>query len=61
VTEPGQATLVSFRPREPATGVVARLEERGVVVRELPSVGWVRASCGWWTTDADLERLVGGL
>jgi L-cysteine/cystine lyase len=61
VTEPGQATLVSFRPSDPADEVVRRLEERGVVVRDLPGLGWVRASCGFWTSEEDLERLVAGL
>ena len=57
VTEPGQATLVSFRTDEPEA-LVARLAEEDVVVRDLPGTGWVRASCGWWTSDEDLERLV---
>ena len=59
VTEPGQATLVSFRPRgvEPDE-VVARLASEDVVVRALPGCGWVRASCGFWTSEEDLERLV---
>ncbi len=61
VTEPGQATLVSFVPRTPAAEVVDVLAERGVVVRDLPAHGWVRASCGYWTSEGDLERLVGGL
>ena len=61
VTEPGQATLVSFRPEEPPDVVVKRLEERGVVVRDLPGLGWVRASCGFWTSEEDLERLVDAL
>lgn len=61
VTEAGQATLVSFRPREDATEVVAALYERGVVVRELPGTGLVRASIGWWNDGDDLERLVEGL
>jgi L-cysteine/cystine lyase len=61
VTEPGQATLVSFKPREPADQVVKRLEGRGVVVRDLPGLGWVRASCGFWTSGDDIDRLVDGL
>lgn len=61
VTEPDQATLVSFRPNGDATEVAARLLERGVVVRDLPGTGWVRVSCGYWTSDDDLERLVDGL
>jgi L-cysteine/cystine lyase len=61
VTEADQATLVSFRPVDPAAEVVRRLDERSVVVRDLPGLDWVRASCGFWTNDEDLERLVGGL
>ena len=61
VTEPGHATLVSFRTAEPPEHVVARLLERGVIVRDLPGTGWVRVSCGYWTSDDDLERLLAGL
>jgi L-cysteine/cystine lyase len=57
VTEPEQATLVTFEANEPEE-LVARLAEANVVVRDLPGTGWVRASCGWWTSDEDLERLV---
>lgn len=60
VTEPGHATLVSFRADEPAE-VVARLGEQGVIVRDLPGTGLVRVSCGFWTSDDDLERLARGL
>jgi L-cysteine/cystine lyase len=61
VTEPGQATLVTFvGPGEPAQDA-ARLYARGVIVRDLPGTGWLRASCGWWTTDEHVERLVAGL
>ena len=61
VTEPGQATLVSVRPRDPAPDVVKRLAAANVVVRDLPGLGWVRASCGFWTSDEDVERFVAGL
>ena len=61
ITEPGQATIVSFRPRGDAAELVAGLGERGVVVRDLPGLGWVRASCGFWTSPDDLERLAAGL
>jgi L-cysteine/cystine lyase len=61
VTEPGHGTLVSFRAPGDAAEVAARLYERGVVVRDLPGTGWVRVSCGWWTSDEDLERLLAGL
>lgn len=60
VTEPGQATLVSFRAADPPE-VVARLAAERVVVRDLPGTGLVRASCGFWTSEDDLERLVRGL
>jgi L-cysteine/cystine lyase len=62
VTPAERATLVSFRPdgEEPAD-VVARLHAAGVHVRELPGRGLVRVSCGWWTSDDDLERLVAAL
>ena len=59
-TEPGQATLVSWRAEEPEA-VVKRLAEQGVVVRDLPGTGLVRASCGYWTSEDDLDRLVRGL
>ena len=57
-----RATLVSWRPRleEPET-VVQRLAAAGVVVRDLPGSGLVRASVGWWTSEEDLERLVAGV
>jgi L-cysteine/cystine lyase len=61
VTEPHQATLVSFRPGGDATEVAARLLEAGVIARDLPGTGWVRVSCGYWTSDEDLERLLAAL
>jgi L-cysteine/cystine lyase len=61
VGEPGQGTLVSFvAPGDPEP-LANRLYDRGVIVRDLPGTGWLRASCGWWTSDEDLERLVGAL
>jgi L-cysteine/cystine lyase len=60
-TAPGQATLVSFRPRDEPTEVVSRLAERDVVVREIPGSGLVRASVGWWSSEEDLGRLLDGL
>jgi L-cysteine/cystine lyase len=61
VTAPAQATLVSFRPRDDAAETVQRLAEQGVVVREIPGSGLVRASVGWWTSEDDLRRLLDGL
>ncbi len=61
LTPPGHSTLVTFRPPGDPTELVAQLFERGVVVRELPGRNMVRASCGWWTSEDDLRRLVAGL
>jgi len=61
VTAPGQATLVSFRVEGDSSELVTRLYEGGVMVRDIPALGWLRASCGWWTTDEELERLVDAL
>ncbi|HEU0304938.1 MAG TPA: aminotransferase class V-fold PLP-dependent enzyme [Gaiellaceae bacterium] len=57
VTGPGQATLVTFRPRGDAKEAVARLYDAGVVVREIPGTGWVRVSCGYWNTEEHIGRL----
>jgi L-cysteine/cystine lyase len=61
VTEPDQATLVTWKTQGESAEVVARLAEAGVVVRDLPGLGWLRASCGFWTSDEDLDRLLGAL
>jgi L-cysteine/cystine lyase len=61
MTQPGQATLVTFDPDADAAETVARLYEAGVVVREIPETGWVRVSCGYWTTDEHLDRLISAL
>ncbi len=57
-----RATIVSWRPQGvvPAD-VVARLASAGVLVRDIPKTGLVRASVGWWTSEEDLDRLVSGL
>jgi L-cysteine/cystine lyase len=57
VTAPEQGTLVSVRvPGDPAE-LAGRLYEHGVIVRDVPGTGCIRVSCGWWTSDDDLERL----
>jgi selenocysteine lyase/cysteine desulfurase len=58
--EPGEATLVSFRAEDPPA-LVTSLAEADVVVRDLPGRGLVRASCGWWTNEDDLQRLAAGV
>ena len=61
VTAPEQATLVTFRVEEDPAEVVERLYEQGVVVRSVPGLGWIRVSCGWWTSEGDLDRLLNAL
>jgi L-cysteine/cystine lyase len=61
VTEPGHATLVSIRTPDDAAEAARHAYEQGVIVRDLPGTGLLRVSCGWWTSDEDLERLVEAL
>ena len=61
VGESGQGTLVSFVPPGDPAETAARLYAQGVVVRDVPGTGWVRASCGWWTNKEDIDRLVSGV
>jgi selenocysteine lyase/cysteine desulfurase len=61
VTRPRQAGLISFRPEEDAEALSARLYDAGVVVRFIPGRDLVRVSCGWWTSEADVTRLVEAL
>jgi selenocysteine lyase/cysteine desulfurase len=53
----GRTQLVSWRS-EDAEGDVARMADAGIVVRNLPGLGLVRASVGAWTSDEDLARLL---
>jgi len=59
VTESGHAGLISWRVDGDASKLAAHAWERGVVIRDLPGLNWVRASVGYWTSDEDVERLVG--
>jgi selenocysteine lyase/cysteine desulfurase len=61
VTAPGQGTLVTFRVDGDSAEIVKRLYEQGVVVRDVPKLGWIRVSCGWWTSEEDLARLLSAL
>jgi L-cysteine/cystine lyase len=61
VTEPDQSTLVTWKAKGESKAVVERLQAAGVIVRDLPGLGWVRASCGFWTSEEDLKRLVDAL
>jgi len=61
VTKPDQAGLVTFRPAGDAGEIVARLRDQGVIVREIPGRGLIRVSCGYWTSERDVDRLLAGL
>jgi len=61
VTAPGQGTLVSFRVEGDSGELVSWLYGQGIVVRDIPTLGWLRVSCGWWNTDEEIEHLVGAL
>ncbi|MGZ8706876.1 MAG: hypothetical protein ACXW0R_05770, partial [Gaiellaceae bacterium] len=61
VAEGGESTLVSFVSAGDPAAEAARLYDAGVIVRDLPGTGWLRASCGWWTSGDDIDRLVAAL
>jgi L-cysteine/cystine lyase len=61
VTAPEQAGLISFAVEGDPAEAAARLYEAGVVVRDVPGTGWLRVSCGWWTSEEDVERLLSAL
>ena len=61
MTPEPRSTLVAFRAPGDPSELVASLNARDVHVREIPGTGLVRASCGWWTSDGDLERLLAAL
>jgi L-cysteine/cystine lyase len=61
VTEPGHGTLVSWRWDGDTKEAVKSLYERDVVIRDLPGTDLLRASCGYWTNEDDIDRLVAGL
>jgi L-cysteine/cystine lyase len=53
----GRSTLVSWTSPDPE-GDVERLIGQGIVVRNIPSLGLLRASVGAWTSSSDIEALV---
>jgi L-cysteine/cystine lyase len=61
ITKPNQAGLVTFRPQSDPTELVGKLRGEGVIVRELPGRNLIRVSCGYWTSESDLGRLVASL
>jgi hypothetical protein len=56
VTPRGRTTLVSWRS-DTAEDDVTRLAGEGIVVRDLPGRGLVRASIGAWATEDELEQV----
>jgi L-cysteine/cystine lyase len=61
VTKPGQATLVTWRTSGDPEEIAASAYERGVVIRDLPHTDLLRASCGYWTSEEDIDRLLEAL
>lgn len=61
VTEADQATLVAWRVDGDAAEANVRAWEQGVVIRDMPGLGWLRASCGYWTNESDIDRLMAAL
>jgi L-cysteine/cystine lyase len=56
-----RSTLVAFRaPGDPAE-LVESLYANDIHVREIPGTGLVRVSCGWWTSEDDIDRLLAAL
>ena len=58
VSSRGRSTLISWAAADPA-GEVERLAREGIVVRSINEFGLLRASVGAWSSDQELERLVG--
>ena len=56
-----RSTLVAFRAPGDPTALVETAHREGVHIREIPGTGLIRVSCGWWTSDGDLERLLRAL
>jgi selenocysteine lyase/cysteine desulfurase len=61
VLQRGRSTLVSWRAGDgtAAQALVERLAGEGIVVRSIPLGGLVRVSVGAWSSEEELERLVG--
>jgi L-cysteine/cystine lyase len=59
----GPSTLVAWSCGDDATAQAARdrLAAEGIVIRDLPGTGRLRASVGAWNDDDDLQRLLSAL
>ena len=52
---------MTFEVEGDPEAVVAQLLSENGVVRNIPGTKWLRASCGWWTSDEDIDRLAAAL
>jgi len=57
----GDTTLVAWRVNGDSEAVRDRLASEGIVIRDLPGRGILRASVGAWNDESDLERLLDAL
>lgn len=55
-----RTTLVSWKDDDPPA-TRSRLAEAGVIIRDLPGTGLLRASVGAWNDESDLDRLLRAL
>jgi L-cysteine/cystine lyase len=55
-----RTTLVSWHDDDPPA-TKDRLAADGIVIRDLPGTGLLRASVGAWNDESDLQRLLGAL
>ena len=53
----GPSSLVTWEDADPPA-TRERLAAAGVIVRDLPGTGYLRASVGAWNDECDLERLL---
>ncbi len=56
----GSLTAFSVAGLE-AQATATQLSEQGIIIRSVPHYNWLRAATGFFTTEADLERLRDGL
>jgi L-cysteine/cystine lyase len=57
----GDTTLVAWHARGDAEALRDRLHEDGIMIRDLPGTGRLRASVGAWNDEDDLQRLLTAL
>jgi selenocysteine lyase/cysteine desulfurase len=60
VAQRDRTTLVSWKADDPVLTRV-KLAEAGVIIRDLPGTGLLRASVGAWNDASDIERLLSAL